>query len=385
MRLHFNIPPAQVGPLKYVLPLLIASVAGCTRAPVPEYSVSERMSGLPESHQAQISEVLTRYFGTPLSPRLLTLDETAEAESEQPAFVDAVDSLRLRHGAEVYRERCAGCHGVTGDGNGESAAYLQPKPRDYRRGVFKFTSTPYGAKPARSDLVRTIRRGAKGTSMPAFPWLSDEDVQAVIDYIILLSQRGEVEEFVSIIAESDYDEDEEIDELDFLDGLSLAQDSWALAAQQIVLAVTAQPAYTDESIKAGREAFLSQACWKCHGTDGEGQTEWLSHEFIAQQDALPEDQRIQINFDAWGAPAPAADLTARMLHGGRRPIDVYRRIYTGINGTPMPAFGQTVGAEEPETIWHLVHYVLSIIEGRDVDFSGITVPAESSGTVADQS
>jgi hypothetical protein len=52
-----------------------------------------------------------------------------------------------------------------------------------------------------------------------------------------------------------------------------------------------------------------------------------------------------------------------MLHGGRRPLDIYRRIHTGISGTPMPAFGDALAAE-PETIWNLVHYVLSIVEGR---------------------
>ncbi len=54
-----------------------------------------------------------------------------------------------------------------------------------------------------------------------------------------------------------------------------------------------------------------------------------------------------------------------MLHGGRRPLDIYRRIYTGINGTPMPAFGDAL-ADEPDTIWNLVHYVLSIVEGQQV-------------------
>ena len=75
-----------------------------------------------------------------------------------------------------------------------AAAYLQPKPRDYRQGIYKFTSTPYGDRPVRQDLVRTIRRGAKGTSMPAFPWLSNEDLEAVIDYVIYLSLRGRVED-----------------------------------------------------------------------------------------------------------------------------------------------------------------------------------------------
>jgi hypothetical protein len=74
--------------------------------------------------------------------------------------------------------------------------------------------------------------------------------------------------------------------------------------------------------------------------------------------------------DDWGRIAYAADLTTGMLHGGRRPIDIYRRIYSGINGTPMPAFAQPdsgkgeTEAQRSETIWHLVHFVTSIVEGR---------------------
>jgi mono/diheme cytochrome c family protein len=375
-----------------VLCLVFCLINGCARTPIPDYVLSESTKALPERHQQQIEQALTRFFGTPLSPKLLKVSdqpleeedaaETDDAEDNEAsadaepvaevaelkfdvAFEDAVDIHRLRNGAEVYRDRCAGCHGVSGDGNGEAAAYLLPKPRDYRKGIYKFTSTPYGMKPARSDLVRTIRRGAKGTSMPAFPWLAEQDLNDVIDYVILLSQRGEIESNVSMIAEQDYAEDEDIDPADFLDALVSAQESWGAAAADVVLPVSAEPAYDDESIALGRQAFMSRGCSKCHGEDGKGQTEWLSHEFLAQQEALPEAQRVQINYDAWGNPAPAADLTARMLHGGRRPLDIYRRIYTGINGTPMPAFGDAL-AQEPDTIWHMVHYVLSIVEGRKV-------------------
>ena len=100
------------------------------------------------------------------------------------------------------------------------------------KGIYKFTSTPYGMKPARSDLVRTIRRGAKGTSMPAFPWMSEQDLNDVIDYVILLSQRGEVETSVTTIAESDYEEDEDIDPADFLDALASVQESWAIGRRR---------------------------------------------------------------------------------------------------------------------------------------------------------
>ena len=139
--------------------------------------------------------------------------------------------------------------------------------------------------------------------------------------------------------------------------------------------MTAQPKFEDATILAGRKAFLSKGCSQCHGEDFRGQTAWLSHEFIAEQEAKPgRERREKINYDAWGFPAPAADLTSRMLHGGRRPIDIYRRIHTGINGTPMPAFNQAL-ADEPETVWHLVHYVLSVVEDREVEgLDQITAP-----------
>ena len=36
------------------------------------------------------------------------------------------------------------CHGSSGAGDGPTAAFLYPRPRDYRRGLFKFTSTAQG-------------------------------------------------------------------------------------------------------------------------------------------------------------------------------------------------------------------------------------------------
>lgn len=175
--------------------------------------------------------------------------------------------------------------------------------------------------------------------MPSFPWMSEEDLRDVIDYVILLSQRGEIESFVVGIAEADYEAEDRIEDADFAEAIETVQTAWSSAAAAVVQPVSAPPAYDDASISKGRAAFLSRGCSECHGEDGKGQTEWLSSEFHAAEAAKPEADRAQINFDVWGQPAPAADLTARMLHGGRRPLDIYRRIHTGISGTPMPAFG----------------------------------------------
>jgi mono/diheme cytochrome c family protein len=247
---------------------------------------------------------------------------------------------------------------VTGDGMGPAAGvtlasgeridYLNPRPRDYRLGKFKFTSTPRGYKPRRSDLARIIRYGAKGTSMPAFRWLGEDDVEALIDYVILLSQRGELEKMLIDEAEFELEEEDDFDPEYVAEYVTDIQASWEEATDNVVLPVTRRPPYTDESILAGRQIYLDRACAKCHGQDGRGN---------------PEEN---VGKDDWGQTAYAADLSAGMLHGGRRPVDIYRRIFAGITGTPMPAFGDAL-ADQPETMWHLVHYIMSIVENREVE------------------
>jgi hypothetical protein len=60
--------------------------------------------------------------------------------------------------------------------------------------------------------------------------------------------------------------------------------------------------------------------------------------------------------DDWGNPIFARDFTRGVFRAGRRPIDVYRRVYAGINGSPMPDHS----SYEPDVIWALVHYVRSL-------------------------
>jgi mono/diheme cytochrome c family protein len=354
-----------IQPLGFLV-VTAAGWAGCARPVEPVPAVSSAVAELSAGHQRQIATAMQRLFGSTLRPRLLVPAEDGSQEDGELRLVDALDPDRLRQGAAAFKRRCAGCHGEAGDGNGVAAAYLQPRPRDYRPGVFKFTSTPYGAKPTRTDLERIVVYGAKGTSMPAFRWLPDEELQALIDFVMVLSYRGEVERSIAQIASFDYEPEDEIAWQEFTDAVRQVHERWQSAERQVVMPASVQPPYSDETIVAGRRAFLTHGCSKCHGEDGRGQTEWLSSEFLARQQSLPEEERIQINYDTWGNVAPAADLTAGMLHGGRRSIDIYRRIYTGINGTPMPAFGQALAAE-PDTIWHLTHYILSVVERRQVE------------------
>lgn len=364
--------------VRFVVSVLLGTfwlfTAGCSREPAPAFQVSEAGNELATGHRDQILSQLDEYFGTPLHPRRSVVEVNPDSGTSTVAENKELTDV-LAHGAQVFQRRCAGCHGATGAGDGPAAEFLQPKPRDYRPGIFKFTSTPVGAKPTREDLHQVIRKGAKGTSMPSFPFLMKEDVDAVIEYVILLSIRGEVERTVTSIVLDDYDEGDEIDKGEFIESLAGVDMSWTSAAEQAVHPISKQPPYSDESILAGRLAFLASGCSKCHGDDVKGQTEWLSDAFLAEQENADPENSIQVNLDSWGNVAPAADLTAGMLHGGRRPVDIYRRIYTGINGTPMPAF-EHVFKEDPDKFWHIVHYVLSVVDKREVEgLADVVAPA----------
>lgn len=307
--------------------------AGCRgRVESPEYVSSQQVEELPLEIQSEVRKVLRAHVGNFTSPVLLTNDGSVSSET-------------LKLGQEVYQKRCVQCHGVSGDGNGPAAEQMYPRPRDYRKGIFKFTSTPYGSKPVRDDLIRTVTIGVRGTSMPAFKLLPQEEISAVVDYVLALTHRGELEEQLAVLA----DFEEEVDpELVEEESLPLIHTQWKQAAGNQVVPMSPQPVFTLEHVERGREAFLSRGCSKCHGEDGRGQT----------ADNLAGNLK-----DSWGNVTRAADLTSGMLHGGQRPIDVYRRIYSGINGTPMPGFANSF-QNEPETIWDLVAYVLHVSNRR---------------------
>src|ERR1700752_1789281 len=62
-------------------------------------------------------------------------------------------------GKKLYRRYCVGCHGPLGDGNGENAQWIEPKPRDFTAATFKCRSTPTGTLPTDADLYKIgVRR-----------------------------------------------------------------------------------------------------------------------------------------------------------------------------------------------------------------------------------
>lgn len=106
-------------------------------------------------------------------------------------------------GRRVYETYCIGCHGQNGLGDGEAASFLNPAPRNFVNGPFKFFhSGEPGPLPLDSSLQTTIRNGLPGSAMPAFPLLTEQEIKDVTNYLKSLRAGGWIEPEPVLAAEA---------------------------------------------------------------------------------------------------------------------------------------------------------------------------------------
>ncbi len=285
----------------------------------------------------------------------------------------------LKNGRALYMRHCSHCHGTSGDGNGPTAVYMTPRPRDYRHGIFKFTSTNDQSKAARDDLARTLKYGIPGTYMPSFLLLEDDELHAIVEYVRFLAMRGEYERKLTIelvdytvkqVAQREKDDSREVivkELVEFLKsdmkdlsntlGDDLAE-VWTAADSEESLIVPSVPRIPDsvESRRRGRELYLSKTlnCADCHGVDGGGNgPQTIAFEKNPVTGELYPEAGLH---DVWDNLNQPRNLKTGIYRGGRRPIDLFNRIHAGIKGSRMPSFKNT----PHEDIWHVVNYVLSV-------------------------
>lgn len=293
----------------------------------------------------ELGDALAGIFGTPAHPKVNGGPAEVQATIQELRTKLELDDATLERGATMYRQQCLHCHGLTGDGHGATAPWVNPHPRDYRLGRFKFTSSKQDEgrrKPRREDLIRTIHEGIEGSSMPTFRMLTQPEIEALASYVIHLSLRGELEYSVLLAAFKD--------ELGggvqggVKDYIEVIGKNWLQAQDSLIIPETIPPSnMTDAQMKAsvanGMRLFIQQGgagCISCH-TD------------FGRQSAY--------KYDAWGTITKPVDLTQGIYHGGRRPIDIYWRIYSGINGSGMTAFGSQVSSKD---IWDIVHFLQAL-------------------------
>ncbi len=237
------------------------------------------------------------------------------------AQVDLGTEEQRAAGKVVYDQYCGQCHGDEGDGNGHATLRVKPKPRDFTSGKYKFRTTSNGLLPTDDDLRRAIENGLPYTSMPGWPNLSGTEVQNVIYYIKAFSPDFENTDRYG----------EPID-------------------------VPRPLESTEESIDRGRLVYEEQGCAACHGEVGRGDG--------ASAPTLVNDKND---------PIKAADLTQRWtFRGGATREDIYRTFSTGLNGTPMPSYADSLEAEDRQ---HLVNYVYSLGDGDDPGYGTLITAA----------
>lgn len=76
----------------------------------------------------------------------------------------------------LYQNNCAGCHGVSGQGNGELAANLSPQPTD-------FTDLTRANNRSILGLFDAISNGLDDTAMPAFTLLKEQQRWSLAFYV----------------------------------------------------------------------------------------------------------------------------------------------------------------------------------------------------------
>jgi mono/diheme cytochrome c family protein len=298
----------------------------------------------------QLDQELTNTFGTPAHPTVESSVSELHDTLAKLSETLKLDQTTLENGAHLYRQQCLHCHGLTGDGQGATASWVNPHPRDYRQGRFKFTSSGQQEgerKPRKEDLRRTIREGIDGSSMPTFRMLSDDDIDALASYVIHLSLRGETEYKVTAAALRGGELDEGI-AAGVAQYLALIASQWSTAQSSLIQPHSFPPdssadAEMQQSVQNGWKLFVQPGEAGCIGC----------HTDYGRQSAY--------KYDVWGTIVRPADLTAGIYRGGRRPIDLFWRIHSGINGTGMTAFGKR-NPDDPNglnanAIWDLVHFL----------------------------
>jgi DMSO reductase family type II enzyme heme b subunit len=230
----------------------------------------------------------------------------------------ALASGSAEKGGGIYEKRCAWCHGENGAGDGPSAEFLNPPPRDFTSGVFKWKSTPFDEMaPSDEDIAMMIKggrahnsisgwTGMNNTAMPGWAdMLSDQDVADLTAYIKKFSEME--------------------------------------SPQKPPIDLSGKVKPSKEIIEKGRTIFKDR-CSECHGEEGRG-------------DATKKLK------DDWGFREWPRDLTKAWTFRVNNDVaEIYTRITVGIPGTQMPSFADPGSNKKltDEERWAVAAYVNSL-------------------------
>jgi mono/diheme cytochrome c family protein len=232
---------------------------------------------------------------------------------------DVGSEAQRASGKKLYLQYCSQCHGDKGDGEGYAAPHLYPRPRNFTTAKFKVRTTPNGALPTHQDLVNIIKRGMPYTSMPAWPVLSDQQVSDLAHFVTTFSP-------------------------DFTNRENVPQP----------MSFPSAPTTTSQSIELGKKLYADTGCLKCHGNLGRG-----------------DGPSAPTLTDDFGQPIRAANLSQPWtFRGGPSREDIFRTMSTGLNGTPMPSFADSLNVEQR---WAITDFIVSLSGSDGPGYTNLVV------------
>jgi len=215
----------------------------------------------------------------------------------------------IENGEKVYSQNCSVCHGKKGAGDGPGAKISSPFPRNFIKGHIKLRSTPFGKIPTDKDLFEVITNGSKGTTMPSWKHLSENDRHSLVLYLKSLSKK-----FAKFIKKG--------------------------KTHKIVV-IPDPPKFTLASLERGKELFI-QNCSACHGIKG-------------RSDGASTKKIVNIATDAiW----PRNLSKPWKFRRGDQRKQIFKTLRTGLSLTAMPRFSPRIFKDEQ--IWDLVNYVQTL-------------------------
>src|SRR5436190_2953672 len=238
-------------------------------------------------------------------------------------------------GKTVYVKWCAGCHGDNGAGDGPGAKHMIPPPRDFTGAIYPIRSTPSGQVATDADLLRSIDEGLGGTAVPGWKTrLSDRQRRDVLAYI---------KTFSSFFADT------------------------TQRPEPIKFSSAPGGGSSAEALKVGRQFYDSIGCRKCHGDQGRGDG--------------PSAPTLK---DDAGHPIFAANLHENWrFNGGGTALDIYHRLRTGLDGTPMPSFSDLLDQKflTEEQLWRVAQYVRSLSPPKAPEVRDVIHARQIAGTL----
>lgn len=223
-------------------------------------------------------------------------------------------------GKAIYERLCAFCHGLEGAGDGPASQYMNPPPRDFTMGLYKWKSTPFDEyAPSDEDLARMVSGIRSHDSMPGWDGMNGTSMPGWSD-VLGKNEVRQVAEYLKSLAGYEKAEKPAID----LSG-KIKPDS--------------------ASLERGK-ALYKDRCSECHGEAGRGNG----------------TKKLR---DDWGARTWPRDLTEGWtFRAGSAPEDIYTRITAGIAGTQMPSFADPASTKVMTDAerWDVANYAASLNE-----------------------